>query len=73
MHAPRQPHAVTQKTAVCVFLVLFLFLSLFYFFEDVAFSEYFRTIAVLFCMESTSYVFSLPYGNFLPCDHGLEF
>ena len=38
---------------------------------------YFRVFFVPFpfslCMESKSYVFFLPDGAFLPCDHGLDF
>ena len=47
--------------------------SVFPFFGDVAFSEYFCTITVL-CLYGEYVVrFFLPGGVFLPCDHGLDF
>ena len=56
---------------VCVLFFLFLFLSFFRSVGDVAFSEYFCTIAVFSSYgEYVVPFFSLPAGVFLPCDHG---
>ena len=53
-----QPHAVTLNKSLCPFLFVSL-RSFFFFFGDVAFSEYFCTITVYssLSMESRSYVF----------------
>ena len=66
MHAPRQPHALVTYlvTTICVS---------FCFVGDVAFSEYFWTIAI-FSLYGEYIVRSfLLDGVFLPCDHGLDF
>ena len=62
-----------------VTFVLFCFVTtvcvlFFFFFGDVAFSEYFCTFTVfsLYGEYGVLYVFSLPGGVFLPCDHGLD-
>ena len=61
MQAPRQPQ---------VFLPFFPF----FFFGDVAFSEYFFcTIAVFSLYGECAVRFFLPDGVFLPCDHVLDF
>ena len=75
--SPKKPRPFVYPTIVCV-LFWFLFLpffvsSFFCFFRDVAFSEcflYFYRFAL--CMESRSYVFPIPVGVFLPCDHWLD-
>ena len=69
IHAPRQPHAVPQQLSA----PFFCFFVLFCFFGNVAFSEYFCTIAV-FSLYGEYVVRSFfPNGVFLPCDHGLDF
>ena len=70
MHAPRQPNALPNN---CLCPLFFLFLLLFCFFGDFAFSEYFCTIAVpSLCGECVVRFFSSGWC-FLPCDHRLDF
>ena len=73
MYEPPQPHAVTYNN--CLRPFLYLFLPFFCFlFGDVAFSEYFCTIAVVSLYgEYVIPVRLFPSdGVFLPCDHGLD-
>ena len=53
--------------------VFFLLFFPFCLFGDVAFPEYFLYHCRFLSMESTSCIFFLPDGVFLPCDHGLDF
>ena len=71
MHAPRQPHAVSYLTTLCVLFRFCFFL--FCFFGDVAFSDCFCTITVFPLYGEHVVHFFLPDGVFLPCDHGLDF
>ena len=69
MHAPRQPHAVSQQLSVFSYFSFFL---TFFFLWRCRFFQVFRTIIPL-RLQNTLYVF-LPDGVlYLPCDHGLDF
>ena len=57
MHAPRQPHAVTQQLSA-FFFVFLSFLSL----EMSLFPSIFVPLLFSLCMESTSHVFFPPSG-----------
>ena len=63
-------HASVPKVT-CVFFSYFFSFGLF---RDVDFSEYFFLTISAFCLYREYVVRSLlPNGDFLPCDHGLDF
>ena len=60
-------------TATRSYLTTVYVLFRFYFFQDVAFSEYFCAITVISLYGEYAVRFSLPDGVFLSCDHRLDF
>ena len=66
----------TTRSYHCLRPFLFFVSSFFFFFGDVAFSEYFCAIITVFSLYGEYVVpgtFFLPDDVFLPCDHVLDF